>query len=111
MDGHHYFWLRHPRESMPWFFEIHEFLADRIDSYGITSSKTDELRGKSLRPFIMWGNCVTKPPRHGKRGPFMSVAKLRRIWGGGGVLNSLWSPMYLAKLRSSPAYVLYAEAE
>ena len=97
MDGHHYFWLRHLRESMPWFFEMHEFLADRTDGYGITSSKTDELRGKSLRPFFIWANCITTS-RRGKRGPFMGVANRRRIWG---VCEQLVVP-YLAKLRSSP---------
>lgn len=105
LEGNSSLWLSHIAKSMPWFFELHEFLnnltnSNDEDGNGTTGFKADALRDKSLRRFFVWAHHVTTP-RVGKTGPFMGVANRRRIWS---VCQQVADP-YLARLQS-PAAVL-----
>lgn len=104
LDSGSSLWLNCIGKSMPWFFELHEFLdnltGSNDDGRGNASSNADAFRDKSLRRFFVWANHITTP-RVGQMGPFMCVANRRRIWD---VCQQLVDP-YLAQLQSPDAVI------
>jgi hypothetical protein len=64
------FWRVALRSSMPWFWELHELMRDAV-----LDPQTTDYRG-----LFLWAEQQTRP-REGLRGPFMTIANRRRIWG------------------------------
>ncbi|OQE18745.1 hypothetical protein PENSTE_c017G05391 [Penicillium steckii] len=72
------FWLEAMRSSMPWFFEMQEFLDTFSKDRTIKSGADLDLN--RLRLLCLWANHITTP-RVGMTGTFMGIANRRRIWG------------------------------
>lgn len=72
------FWLEAMRSSMPWFFEIQEFLDTFSEGQTIKSGADPDFN--RLRVLCLWANHITTP-RVGMTGTFMGIANRRRIWG------------------------------
>lgn len=62
-------WKHLLRNSMPWFFELHDLLDDE-----------KLMENRDFRKLFLWIEKMTRP-RLWMDGPFMGVANRRRIWG------------------------------